>query len=449
MNVNRKLRLQLLIQNGVFVVLLLGLAAGIGWITRDIKTQWDLTQGHRNTLSPAAADVLKQLSGPIRVTAYATAQDTEGDVRKAVQTFLSPFQRAKSDFSLTFVDPREQPQKIQAAGVRVNGELVIEFNGRSEHLTNLTEQDLSNLLLRLARSSERQLMYLDGHGEAKLDGRANHDLGDFGTQLSVKGFKTAPLNLATAPDVPDNISVLIIAAPRVDLLPGETARLRRWVEKGGNLLWLVNNDASRGLQPLADELGLKLIAGSVVDPRAAGLKLPATFSLATAYGQHRITENSQLTSVFPYAGRIAPADGSKWRFAPLVEVAPDGWLETGGINDNVAFNKDRDIRGPIVISAALERDVGGRKQRVVVVGTSQFLANQYAGLLGNMDLGINMINWLAGDESLITIQPRNRQDLTLELSRAGLSLLGFGFLILLPLAFLITGGVIWWRRRRA
>lgn len=449
MNAHRKLRLQLLIQNGIFVLLLLALAAGIAWVTRDIKTQWDLTQGNRNTLSPAAADVLKQLRGPVGVTAYATAQDTEGDVRKAVQTFVAPFQRAKPDFSVTFVDPREQPQKAQAAGVRVNGELVVEFDGRSEHLTNLTEQDLSNLLLRLARSSERQVMYLDGHGEAKLDGRANHDLGDFGSQLSVKGFKTAPLNLATAQDVPDNVSILVIAGPRVDLLPGETGRIRRWVEKGGNLLWLVNNDSLRGLQPLADELGLTLVSGTVVDPRAAGLKLPATFSLATGYGQHRITENSTLTSVYPYARRITPAEGSKWHFTPLVEVAPDGWLETGGINDDVAFNKDRDIRGPIVIGAALERDVGERKQRVVVVGTSQFLSNQYAGLLGNMDLGVNMVNWLAGDEALITIQPRNRQDLTLELSRAGLTLIGFGFLIVLPLVFLVTGVVIWWRRRKA
>ena len=99
MNANRKLKLQLLIQNGVFVVLLLALAAGIAWVTRDIKTQWDLTQGGRNTLSPAAADVLRQLQGPVKVTAYATAQDTEGDVRKTVQTFLSPFQRAKPDFT--------------------------------------------------------------------------------------------------------------------------------------------------------------------------------------------------------------------------------------------------------------------------------------------------------------------------------------------------------------
>ncbi|HWA14415.1 MAG TPA: DUF4350 domain-containing protein [Burkholderiales bacterium] len=449
MKVNRKLRLQLLIQNGVFVVLLLALAAGIGWVTRDLKTSWDLTQGKRNTLSDAAADVLRQLKGPIQVTAYATAQDAEGDVRKTVQTFLGPFQRAKADFKLDFVDPREQPQKAQAAGIRMNGELVVEYNGRSEHLTNLTEQELANLLLRLARSSERLVMWLDGHGEPRLDGRANHDLGDFGNQLALKGFKTAALNLAQAQDIPDNISLLIVAAPRVDLLPGEVARVKRWLEKGGNLLWLIDNDSLRGMQAVADELGLSLTSGTVVDPAAARLKLPATFSLATGYGQHRITENSSLTSVFPYARRIGAAEGAKWKFTPLVEVAQGGWLETSGIDDNVAFNKDRDVRGPIVAGAALERDAGSRKQRVVVVGTSQFLANQYAGLLGNMDLGINMVNWLAGDESLITVQPRSRQDLTLEFSRAGLALVGFGFLVILPLAFLVTGGVVWWRRRKA
>jgi ABC-type uncharacterized transport system involved in gliding motility auxiliary subunit len=447
MKVNRKLRLQLLIQNGVFVILLLALAAGIGWVTRDIKTQWDLTQGKRNTLSAAAADVLKQLKGPVRVTAYATAQDTEGDMRKTVQTFVAPFQRAKSDLTLAFVDPREQPQKAQAAGIRMNGELVVEFNGRSEHLTSLTEQDLANLLLRLARSSERQVMSLDGHGEPKLDGRANHDLGDFGNQLAQKGFKTAAINLAQAQDIPENISLLIVAGPRVDLLPGETARLRRWIEKGGNLLWLIDNDSLRGMQPLADDLGLDLVAGTVVDPAAPRLKLPATFSLASGYGQHRITENSSLTSVFPYARRIAAAEGSKWKFTPLVEVAQEGWLETGSIGDDVAFNKGRDVRGPIVVGAALERDMDSRKQRVVVMGTSQFLANQYAGLLGNMDLGINTINWLAGDDSLITIQPRSRQDLTLDRS-IGLALLIFGFRYVLPLALIVTGGVVWWRRRK-
>lgn len=449
MKLNRKLRLQLLLQNGLFVVLLLGLAAAITWVTRDIKIQWDLTQGSRNTLSQASADFLRQMSGPVNVTAYATAQDAEGDIRKTVQTFLGPYQGAKKDFSLTFIDPREQPQKAQVAGIRMNGELVVEYNGRREHLTNLTEQELTNLLVRLARSSERQVMYLDGHGERKLDGRANHDFGVFGDHLAANGFKTAPLSLTQAQEVPENIAMLMITGPRVDLLPGEVTKIKRWIEKGGNLIWLIDNDSLRGLQPLAGDLGLNLMSGTVVDPSAVGLKFPATFALRSQYGRHRITENFALTTVFPYARQIAAAEGSKWRFTPLVEVAPDGWLETSGIDKNVAFDRNKDMRGPIVVAAALERDHGSRKQRVVVAGTGQFLSNQYVGLLGNLDLGVNMVNWLAGDEALITIQPRTRSDLSLEMSRAGLALIGIGFLVVLPLVFLVAGGVIWWRRRKA
>ena len=449
MKLNPKLRLQLLIQNGLFVVLLIGFAMALVWVTKDIKTQWDLTQGNRNTLSQASIDVLKQVTGPVTVTAYATAQDADGDARKLVVTFLGSYQRAKKDFLLTFVDPREQPQKAQAAGVRANGELVVEYNGRSEHLTSLTEQDLTNLLLRLVRSAERQVSYVDGHGERKLDGRANHDLGDFGAQLSVKGFKNTALNLAIAPEVPDNVAVLVIASPRVDLLPGEVIKIRRWIEKGGNLLWLIDNDSLRGMQGLADEVGLSLTPGTVIDPAAGGLKLPPTFALATGYGQHPITERSNVMSVFPYARRIAAAEGTKWRFTTLVEVAQQGWLETGNIDKSVAFDRNKDVPGPIVVAAALERSVGDRKQRMVVVGSGHFLANQYVGTLGNLDLGVNMINWLAGDEALITVQPRTRSDLTLELTRAGLALMGFGFLLVLPLAFLVCGGIIWWQRRKA
>ncbi len=447
MKPNNKLRLQLLIQNGVFVVLLIGLAMGIIWVTKDVKTQWDLTQGHRNTLSQASIDVLKQVSGPVKVTAYATAQDAEGDARKTVATFLGSYQRAKKDFLLTFIDPRDQPQKAQAAGVRANGELVVEYNGRSEHLTSLTEQDMTNLLLRLVRSAERQVSYLDGHGERKLDGRANHDLGDFGAQLGVKGFKTAALNLAVAPEVPDNVAVLVIASPRVDLLPGEVIKIKRWIEKGGNVLWLIDSGSLHGMQSLADELGLSLTPGTVIDPAAGGLKLPATFALATSYGQHRITERSTVTSVFPYARRIAASEGTKWQFTPLVEVAQEGWLETGSIDGNVAFDRNKDVRGPIVVAAALERSVGDHKQRIVVTGSGHFLANQFVGTLGNLDLGVNMLNWLAGDEALISVQPRTRADLTLDLTRPGLALIGFGFLLALPLAFLIAGGIIWWRRK--
>ncbi|HWQ38299.1 MAG TPA: GldG family protein [Burkholderiales bacterium] len=448
MKMSRKLRLALLVQNSLFVVLLVGIVGVVLYLTKDIKTQWDLTQGKRNTLSEASADVLRQMRGAVSVTAFATRQDTEGDLRKTIQDFIAPYQRVKHDFSLSFVDPREEPKRAQEAGVRLNGELVVEYGGRRENLTNLSEQDLTNLLVRLMRSSERMVMYLDGHGEGKLDGRGNLDLGDFGNQLIAKGFKIGALNLAVAQDVPDNVSVLLIAGPRADLLPGEVNRIKRHLERGGNLLWLMDPDSLRGMGALAEYLGLELLDGVVLDPQAGAMGMPAAFALGSPAGGHPITERSPMITLFPYARRVAAHAQSKFRFTPLVEAAARGWLETGGLT-NARFDANRDLRGPIVVAGALEREVGERKQRVVVAGSGRFLSNQYLGNVGNLDLGVNMINWLAGDDTLITIQPRVRADLNLQLPWLATVAISYGFLVILPLGFLMAGSLIWWRRRRA
>ena len=446
MKTKSKLRIQALLQNSVFVVLLIGVVAAIGYLTKDIRTQWDLTISKRNTLSPASAEVLGQIEGPVSITAYATRADAEGNLRNTIQNFIAPYQRAKRDIELSFIDPREDPKKAQAAGVRLDGELVVGYNGRSENLSNLTEQELTNLLVRLMRSSDRLVMYLDGHGEGKLDGRANHDLGELGNQLQAKGFRTGAINLAKVQDVPENASVLVVASPRVDLLPGEVNRIKRFLEKGGNLLWLIEYDSLRGMSAIAEFLGLDLIDGVVFDPHAGRLKLPPAFALATEYGEHPATKSSTITSVFPYTRRISAREGGEFRFTPLVKVSSEGWLETGGLA-NAAFDRKRDIRGPIVAAGALERSVGDKKQRIVVVGSAHLLSNQYVGEVGNLDLGLNMMNWLAGDESLITIHPRARRDLTLELNSLVFVLANAFFA--LPLIFLVAGGMVWYRRRKS
>lgn len=447
MKMNTRLRLQVLAQNSLFLVLLIALVASIAYLTRDINTIWDLTQSKRNTLSKATIDVLEQITGPIEITAFATA-DAEGDLRRPIQDFIRPYQRAKEDISLEFIDPREDPVARKNAGVRVNGELVISLNGRTDNLRTLNEQEMVNLLLRLMRTSERLVSALDGHGEGKLDGRANFDLGDFGTQLSAKGFRTQSVNFAVAQDVPHNTAVLVIAGPRVDLLPGEVNRINRYLDNGGNLLWLVDYDSLRGMDAIAEFLGLDLIDGVVIDPSAAMQRLPASFALASSYAKHPIMDPMDSNTVFPYSRRIAAAEESAFRFTPLVETTSGAWLETSGLR-NASFDAASDVRGPITLAAALERDVGNKKQRVVVIGTSRGLSNEFIGLLGNMDLGVSAMNWLAGDDSLITLEPKSRVDMSLQWSRPVMAVIGIGFLVVLPLGFLISGGVIWWRRRRS
>ena len=106
------------------------------------------------------------------------------------------------------------------------------------------------------------------------------------------------------------------------------------------------------------------------------------------------------------------------------------------------------------MAVALERKYGKKGQRVVVVGNGNFLANTFIGNGGNNDLGINMVNWLAGDDSLITIQPKPLKDVNVMIpndawGRLVAMVVFFGFRLALPIGLLVAGVVIWWKRRKA
>ena len=436
-------------QNGVFVVLLISLAGLSGYLARETRVQWDISQNGRNSLSQASAEVLKKINGPLSVTVYATAQDAQsGNIGKIIREFLSRYQRAKPDLIVTFIDPATQPKLAQEAGVQVNGEMVVTFNGKSEHLTTVNEQALANLLMRLARSMEKPVIMLSGHGERKLDGIASHDLGEFGKQLAMKGFKTGTLNFSTASEVPANASVLVIASPQTDLQEGEVDKLLAYIGRGGNLLWLIDEGPLRGLQPLAEKLELTLTPGVVVDPQAQQLKLPITVALGAHYGQHPVTHNFDYITMFPFARQIIVNENDSWHSVSLVEAAYRGWVETGTLDSGIAFDKLYDVSGPVSIAVALSRTVHDREQRIAIIGSGNFLANTYLGNGNNLDFGINLVNWLTGDENLITIQPRATLDSNLVLNESTLIIIAGGFLIVLPLVFLASGLIIWWRRGR-
>lgn len=443
-------RLRLFVHHGVFVVLLVVLVTFLAFLAHEHRVEHDLTQTGRNTLSAPTLEVLRQLDAPVRITAYAMAKDVRGDnVHSRIESFLRPYRRLLPDLTLTVVDPREQPRAAAAAGVRAPVELVVEYKQRTEHLTEFTEQAFANLLMRLARGAERLVLWLDGHGERRLDGSANHDLGDFGQQLLRKGFRVNSVNLAVAQEVPSNAAVLVIASPQASLTAAELEKLRTYLVQGGNLLWLIDPEPLRGLQPVAEQLGLVLMPGVVVDPRATEFRTSPAFAVGTpaGYSPHAVTSTLYLNTLFPYSRQIGVIESDEWRATPLVEVAPRGWVETGDPDGEPNFDKTRDVPGPVTIAVALERTVNDKPQRIVVFGNGSFLSNTYLGNGGNLDLGVNLVNWLVGDDNLITIQPRPSADSRLEIGQLSLYLIAGTFLLVLPLAFMIAGLVIWWRRR--
>lgn len=495
MKINRKTHLELRLQNLLFSLLFLVAVGLVAWLSTQYSTQFDWTASHKHTLTEASRKVLDLLQGPVTVTAYARENQQS---REHIRDLVERYSRYKKDLTLNFVNPDTQPDKVRQLGITVDGEMTVDYQGRTEKIQEAAETSLTNALQRLATAKERHIVFLEGHGDRSPQGQANHDLNQFVDELERKGMTVSMINLAVTAAIPDNTDVLVLAGPRVNLLPGEVTLIQDYVKKGKNLWWLADPGDLHGLGPVAEQLGVKFLPGVVVDAstQLLGIDDP-TFALVTDYPPHPITLNFQQMALFPSAAALDKADKEEFEKEPLLSTLPRSWTETGPIEGKIQYDAGKGERqGPLVIGYAITRQVtppepapkpeekkeskgnpakpdqakepaadkkpGEEKQaadskqeerkpfeqRIVVIGDGDFLSNAYLGNGGNLDLGLNIVQWLSHGDALINIPSRIAPDRKLELSSVASGAIAAGFLFILPLILFGAGGLIWFQRRR-
>jgi len=458
MEANNKTRRLLRLQGAAFATLFLALIGLLAWLSTRYHYSADWTANGRHTLSAASVSLLQQLDEPITITAF--ARDSElSAMRKHIAELVGRYQHHKADINLRFVDPDMEPDEVRAEGISLDGELVLEYQGRKQHVQALNEQEISNTLQRLVRAADRRVLFLEGHGERNPLGAANHDLGALGEQLRNKGFILGTLNLSASPELPQDAAVLVIASPQVDLFPGEARLLQQYVEQGGNLLWLAEPGGLHQLEPLAAQLGIRFQPGTIVDPTTQLLGIDnAAFAVVVDYPAHALTRDLTSVTLFPFAAALdTGAITEPWQATPVLRTVPRSWSETGTLKGSIQFDAT-DIGGPLTLGLVLERSIPtaqsenaaapSRQQRVAVLGDGDFLSNTYLGNGANLELGLRLINWLSHDDTLLHIPPKTTSDSGLVLTPTLSALLGLGFLFVIPAGLLGAGIVIWLKRRK-
>ena len=457
MEITKKSRNQLRIQNIAFIILLSISIALLAGLSNKYNFESDWTKNNRNTLSDVSIKLLQQIPAPVKITTFIPDGNLLSN-RQYIKELVGKYQKYKKNITLEIINPDTSPDLVRQLKVTSYGEVVVEYEGRNEHITQLKEQTLSNTLQRLLRQGERRLLFVTGHGERKPDGRANYDWNDFSEKLKIKGITTELLKLNETPNIPD-VAAIVIASPQVDYLPGEVKLIIDYVKRGGNVLWVQEPGKSLfGLQPLAELLGINFYPGTIVDPTAQMMNVnDPSFSIVTNYPTHAITRDFQYISIFPKAvGIIHAAVKEDWLAKPFLQTVARSWSETGVLKGAIDYNADTDIVGPLTIGLSLTRkdkeetaDKNSKKQRIVILGDGDFLSNTYLGNQGNLNIGHNIINWISNDDSFISIPSSSAADSQINISDLMGAIIGLFFLIILPLALLVSGTLIWYKRRSA
>ncbi len=435
------------IQGVIFTLLCLAVIGLIAKLSHHYPLAYDWTGGQRNSLSSASRKVLDTLPEPIRITGFVGDNNT---LRGAMVQLVARYQRYRGDIQLEFINPQLQPALAEQYAVLSEGELVIDYSGRREHVRRLAETSLSTALARLARGAERWAVYLHGYTNRQLDGGRRTDFDQLSSHLETLGLKLRRFELTANEPIPDNVSLVVIAHSIRPLTDSASQTLRSYLKRGGNLLWFADPGSGGHLNAVSQMLGVNIEPGMLVDPASKISNQSAPeFIQVRGYADHPLSAGLQGVSIFPTAASLSWQAPAGWQVRGIAASPLNSWRETGDLSAAVRFDEQTDSPGPADLAIAMQRIHSDThiQQRVVIVGDSDFASNAYLGLGANRTFAVNMFNWLSADDALLNLPVIAAFDLDFNPAPIPKAVIVLGAPIVLPI--IIFGFGLWrWHRHR-
>jgi ABC-type uncharacterized transport system involved in gliding motility auxiliary subunit len=432
----------------------------------------DVTWSKRFTLASQSVKLLQELQEPVKVLGFFRLQGPE---REAFVDLLQLYTHYTDKLTYEFVDFDRNPGLVKYHHITAYNTVLVAGYGKEEKISRLEEETLSNAILKLTHATKKVVYFVTGHGEAALADTERNGYSLAKQRLEAQHYEVKDLLLVAHQQIPDDAAVVIVAGPRTDLLEQELAMLTAFLTRGGRLLLLLDPATVPGLLPFLKRYGLELGNDMIIEPNSLFQLLGGDYlmpAVMTYAEQHPISKDfhTQMT-IFPVVRSVSvaaelPEDSSA---QALAFTSADGWAETDlGILEQEkrsTFDPQRDRQGPISIAAgvtvpnptsgatiATQRTAQASKHaplaRLVVIGDSEFANNSFFTLQGNGDLFLNTVSWLAEEEDLIGLRPRQGGGSGPLLLTAAQEPLIFWFpVVLLPVAVLACGAVVCLTRR--
>jgi hypothetical protein len=428
--------------------LFLLLLVGVNYVAARRHKTFDLTSNKINSLADQTQKALEKLPGNVTLTYVYDLRQQPQDV-----ALLEKYKFASDKIRVKYVDAAAQPKEFAELnlGASFTGNPLIVVQGEDkkggrQQVDFVDESNLTSALLKLGDNKTRVLYYLVGHGETSLDS-ASPQMG-FGTaraKLEAQGYRVQSLSL-TGPKakIPDDATALLILGPKDDLAPGEATLLQKYATGKGRLL-LALAISDRPLprwRALAKQCGAQVLDGFIQDPEQFVQRPEFVYGPVIDAGKHPILsgvgENSNV--VFPVAVPLKQANLEGATLTTLFESSPSSVAiptRPGGSAQ----------RGPFALAIAAQSGDGTTMKRSLVIGNATFGVDAFYGQFANGNFFLAAVNWVAGNELLVSIPPKPPVTNSINLTPGTQRFVVLFSMFVLPLAMLFFGGLVWWRRR--
>ncbi len=432
----------------VQVIAVLAIVAMLAFVTTRQHFRKDWTKNNLYSLSDQTEKVLSNLKKDVEIKGFFKSAE-----KASARDLLDEYDYRSAHLSYELIDPDENPDITKQYGVKQYGTLIVESGAKRETVENLKEADLTNAIVKVTRNKDKVIYFLTGHGERSITDDSPQGYKNAAEQIKKENHLVRELNLVRSRRVPDSCSVLAIVRPTSPLFAAEWDSVQSYLKRGGKVLLMTDPDHPADVADFAETYGLTIGNDMVIDASGMGQLFGAgpAMPLVTTYDNKQpIFKGFNIMTFYPYACSVTPGSGKNgYTLTSLLKTSRESWAETDVANGKVTFNEGKDTPGPITIAAIAEKTSGERKSILAVFGDSDFAMNGYFKNQGNANLFLNTINYLAEEEDMISIRPKQIEDRRLTLTQADVSALFYLVVIAIPLLVIILGVVIYYKRNRS
>jgi ABC-type uncharacterized transport system involved in gliding motility auxiliary subunit len=173
-------------------------------------------------------------------------------------------------------------------------------------------------------------------------------------------------------------------------------------------------------------------------------------ALVKDYNAHPIVnEMKGMYTGLPISRSLEVKNTDKTAVEKLFDSSASSLATTNLSSPDINPKDPKNKRGPLTLAAAGSYKTGKENSQglFIVIGSSAFATNSFITFNGNADLALNSMNWLASDEDLISIRPKDQDDRRITMTAAQFSWVRTITQFLLPLAVVFAAVMMWWKRR--
>lgn len=454
---------------GSLVFISLGFLILINFISVRYNQIYDYSTTGSYTLSTQSQKIIQEMKGDLEVY-YFYKENTEGEAthRKVFSQAIEKFKEYSNKVKVQYIEVNSRPQIVKEFDVQKGqGEVYLRFNKKivkvdfKQNLNSvqMNEQDLTNGIVKVTRTSSKKIYFLKGHKERdwKDDG-SKESLSLVKSALEKNSFVVDELNLVISGKIPDDASALFVIDPQQQLQSFELALLNGYLKKGGSLLIAFDQNTTTSMTEFVQLYGVRYKAGLVFNVLNSQMGPVVNADQPTVAVQYSVL--SEITKMF--SANQATLFWKPQHFEVLSvpeKLQSDILIKSPEASVVLENEKSTDYQGDpqsynlaVLINGLIDSD-SKQEMKLLLFSDADFMSNSYLNQNNNKDLLLNSASYLTGEMDLIAISPKDPtatpMKLTIPEFNQFYKFIVVGLFIPLPFIFLIISAVLWFRRKNA